>query len=169
MKCDRCEKPASVHLTQVLNGKMQKLHLCDSCAQTMGVGQGATFSMSDLLLGQGIGEPLTRPGGYKTCGDCGWTLRKLKKTGRMGCPGCYTAFQEEIENVLASIHQATRHQGRRPRHLTRKLDLRDRIESLEARLAKEVAHEHYEQAAALRDEIRQLQVKLQTEAGAHDH
>jgi protein arginine kinase activator len=168
MKCDHCDNPASVHLTQVLNGKMQKLHLCDSCAQKMGVGQGATFSMSDLLLGQGVAEPLSRAGGQKSCRDCGWTLRKLKKTGRMGCPGCYDAFHDEIENVLASIHQKTRHYGRTPRHLAQKLSLRDMIETLEFKLSQEIAGEHYENAAAIRDELKKLQEKMQGELTSHD-
>lgn len=168
MKCDQCDNPASVHLTQVLNGKMQKLHLCESCAQKMGVGQGATFSMSDLLLGKGVAEPLARAGGHKSCPDCGWTLRKLKKVGRLGCPGCYRAFAEEIETVLQSIHQATRHRGRHPQHLERKLNLRDRIETLEAGIAAAVADEAYEKAAGYRDELRKLKLQLVEERAPHD-
>lgn len=169
MKCEQCDNQASVHLTQVLNGKMQKLHLCESCAQKMGVGQGATFSMSDLLLGKGIAEPLGRSGGQKSCPECGWSLRKLKKTGRMGCPGCYTAFHAEIEEVLASIHQETRHRGRCPRHLTHKISLRDRMESLAFQLEQEIEEEAYEKAAATRDELKQVQADLRREGNAHDN
>jgi len=167
MKCDQCDKTASVHLTQVLEGKMQKLHLCESCAQEMGVGQGSSFSMSDLLLGKGVAEPLSRSGGNKTCSECGWSLRKLKKVGRLGCPGCYEAFAEEIENVLESIHQSTRHRGRYPRHLEKKISLRDRLETLEAAIAAAIADEEYEKAAGFRDEVHQIKQEMSEEA-AHD-
>ncbi|MGA0333473.1 MAG: UvrB/UvrC motif-containing protein [Kiritimatiellia bacterium] len=168
MKCDQCNNPASVHLTQVLDGKMQKLHLCESCAQKMGVGQGATFSMSDLLLGKGIAAPLSTSGGLKSCPECGWTLRKLKKVGRLGCPGCYRAFAEELEGVLESIHQSTRHRGRRPRHMEQKISLRDHMETLEAGIAEAVANEEYEKAAKFRDELRQLKAELEQAGTGHE-
>lgn len=124
--------------------------------------------MSDLLLGQGIAEPLSGGNASKACPECGWTLRKVKKVGRLGCPGCYRAFSEEIENVLQSIHHATRHRGRRPKHLEQKLHVRDKIETLQAGIASAIAAEEYEKAATFRDELSQL--KQQTgEAGRNDH
>ncbi|MDF3128654.1 excinuclease ABC subunit B [Kiritimatiellaeota bacterium B1221] len=146
---------------------MQKLHLCEACAQKMGVGQGSAFSMSDLLLGQGVGAPLSTANSAKTCQECGWTLRKVKKVGRLGCSGCYQAFEEEIETLLKSIHRATRHRGRRPQHLAQKLLLRDQIEKLEAGIAASIAAEAYEQAAAFRDELRQLKAQ-EMEGTVHD-
>ncbi len=167
MKCDQCENSASVHLTQVLNGKMQKLHLCEACAQKMGVGQGSSFSMSDLLLGKGVGEPLSGGQIAKTCPECGWTLRKVKKVGRLGCPGCYRAFEEELETLLKSIHRETRHRGRRPQHLEQKMNLRDQVETLEAGIASAIEAEEYEKAAAFRDELKQLRAQAAEEA-SHD-
>ncbi|WFB34910.1 excinuclease ABC subunit B [Kiritimatiellota bacterium B12222] len=147
---------------------MQKLHLCEKCAQSMGVGQGASFSMSDILLGKGAGEPLTRSGGSKSCPSCGWTMRQVKKVGRMGCPDCYDTFEVEIKNVLSSIHQATRHVGRRPKHLEQKLSLRDRQETLEAAIARAIEMEAYEEAAAYRDELKSLMLASDPAENADD-
>lgn len=168
MKCDQCENPASVHLTQVLNGKMQKLHLCESCAQEMGVGQGAEFSMSDLLLGKGVAEPLASYGGNHSCPACGWSLRKLKKVGRMGCPECYKSFEVEIKTILQSIHKSTRHTGRTPKHLQQKLSLRDKLETLQAGIADAVDTEEYEKAAELRDELKKLESRFSEVKRPHD-
>ena len=32
MKCDNCNKPATVHLTEIKNGKKIEKHLCEQCA-----------------------------------------------------------------------------------------------------------------------------------------
>jgi len=168
MKCDKCENPASVHLTQVLNGNMQKLHLCESCSQEMGVGQGAAFSMSDLLLGKGIAEPLSNVVSNRSCSSCGWSLRKIQKSGRLGCPDCYRNFSEEVQPILQSIHQSTRHTGRRPKHLEHKLKLRDQIETLQAGIASVIEAEDYETAARLRDELKVLTNQESPKVDAHD-
>ncbi|MDA3875334.1 MAG: UvrB/UvrC motif-containing protein [Kiritimatiellae bacterium] len=169
MKCDKCDKPATVHLTQVINGKMQKLHLCESCAEEAGVGHGATFSMSDLLLGQGVAQPLAQTGRSRSCPECGWTLHRLRKVGRFGCPACYQSFEKEVIGLLKSIHHATEHVGRHPRNRVKKLSMRNRIESLESSISEAVAAEEYEKAAEYRDELKALQDSSREEETSHDH
>jgi protein arginine kinase activator len=156
MKCDRCDNPATVHLTQVQSGQMQKMHLCASCAEALGVNQGAAFSMADVLLGKGAASPLST-GGPPPCPECGTTLARFRKTGRLGCPACYGAFEKELAPLLRSMHHALRHQGRRPRHREANLTRRQREEALENELADAVAAEDYETAARLRDALKQLQ------------
>jgi protein arginine kinase activator len=159
MKCDRCDNPASVHLTQVVNGKMKKLHLCESCSSEMGVGQGG-FNMSDILLGKGVAQPLAGVPGNRACPECGWTLRKLRKKGRLGCASCYEAFEKEVKGLLYSIHHATEHTGNVPKGRGEQLSVRNRLDDLKSRITEAVAEEDYEQAAEYRDELRQLQESL---------
>ena len=156
MKCDRCEKEATIHLTQVINGKMKKLHLCEECASEMGVGQGG-FSVSDVLLGKGAAQPLAGVSGNRACQTCGWTLRKLRKVGRLGCPDCYEAFRKEVNALLKSIHQSTEHTGRAPKAHGNQLALASRLEDLRSRITEAVAEEAYEKAAAYRDELNKLE------------
>ena len=155
MKCDRCDKTATVHLTQILNGQMQKMHLCPACAEELGVNQGSGFSMSDVLMGKGNAAPLSS-GGPSPCPECGTTLARFRKTGRLGCPACYRAFAHELGPLLRSMHQADRHRGRSPRNRESTLSRREREESLENRLADAVAEEDFENAARLRDELKDL-------------
>lgn len=157
MKCDHCDKNATLHLTQVIEGQMRKTHLCPDCAEELGVSEEAGFSMSDVLLGQGGAQPLSTGRGRRVCPECGLTFARFRKVGRLGCPACYEAFAVELEAVLRSMHHATRHEGRSPRHRGERLSRREMTESLESRLADAVAAENYEEAAKLRDELRILQ------------
>ena len=34
--CERCNKPATVHMTEISGGKPHDVHLCDACAQEAG-------------------------------------------------------------------------------------------------------------------------------------
>jgi protein-arginine kinase activator protein McsA len=52
MLCDVCKKrQGNVFLTQIVEGKMQKITFCDSCAKKEGVTDPSGFSLSDLLAG----------------------------------------------------------------------------------------------------------------------
>ncbi|MEO1998276.1 MAG: DNA helicase UvrBC, partial [Planctomycetaceae bacterium] len=31
-KCRQCAKPSTVHITEILDGQVQEIHLCESCA-----------------------------------------------------------------------------------------------------------------------------------------
>jgi len=55
MLCYICkEKAATVHLTEIKGDKVQKVDLCEACAQSKGVND-STMSLGDLLLG--LGDP----------------------------------------------------------------------------------------------------------------
>ena len=51
MKCDYCDSKATVFLTQLAEGQMKKVCLCDSCAKERGVTDPTGFSLADMLLG----------------------------------------------------------------------------------------------------------------------
>lgn len=144
---------------------MKKLHLCESCSGEIGVGKGG-FNMSDVLLGKGITKPLAGAPANRACSECGWTLRKLRKKGRLGCPACYEAFEKEIKGVLFSIHHATEHQGRAPKVVGGQLSVKNRLDDLRCRITEAVAEEAYEKAAAFRDELQQLQESLNLQEDA---
>ena len=49
MKCHHCDTQATVHLTQILNGQMHKMDLCETCAQAKGVTNPENLSISNLM------------------------------------------------------------------------------------------------------------------------
>jgi len=163
MLCCICkEREATVHLTQIAGDKMQKVDLCEECAKTKGVNDPTGFSLADLLLGLGASQEIEQSagGGEIRCPRCGFTQADFKKAGRLGCPDCYKAFGEGLDGLLKSMHKGTHHAGKVPESLRQTRDLSDRLKNLQKKLAKAIEDENFEQAALLRDEIKQMSAKL---------
>jgi protein arginine kinase activator len=163
MLCCICkEKEATVHLTQIAGDKMQKVDLCEECAKTKGVNDPTGFSLADLLLGLGASQEIEHAAGGPDvkCSRCGFTQTDFKKAGRLGCPECYKTFAEGLEGLFKSMHKGTRHVGKVPEAMRQSRDLSDRLKNLQKRLAKAIEDENFEQAAQLRDEIKQMTTKL---------
>jgi len=159
MQCCVCkEKPATVHLTQIVGDKMQKLDLCEDCAKAKGVNDPTSFAMADLMLGLGASQELDAAvaGVELKCPRCGFSQADFKKSGRLGCPECYRTFAEGLSGLLKTMHKGTRHVGKAPEALRQSRDTIDRLKTLQKKLVKAVEDENYESAAALRDEIKLL-------------
>jgi len=126
MLCCVCkEKEATVHLTQIAEGKMQKVDLCEECAKTKGVNDPMGFSLADLLLGLGASQEMEQAaGGTETrCPRCGFSQADFKKSGRLGCPECYRTFADALDGLLKTMHKGTRHVGKAPESLRASRDL----------------------------------------------
>jgi protein arginine kinase activator len=159
MLCDICKKNvATVHLTQMDQGKTKKVDLCETCSKEKGVDDPTGFSMADLLLGLGASQEIAS--GELRCPSCGFTQADFKKSGRLGCTECYTAFAEGLEGLLKSMHKGTKHIGKVPHLLKQSQDLNDRLKGLQKKLDKAVADEDFESAVQLRDEINQIKSRI---------
>ncbi len=157
MLCDVCKcNDAAVFLTQILEGKMQKVNLCDACSKEKGVQDPTGFALADLLLGIGAAEEIEKGPPTQKCGVCGFTQADFKKTGRLGCSACYITFSEGLGSLLKAMHKGTEHVGKLPERAYREIELSDRMRTLTENLRKAVAEENYETAASLRDQIKQL-------------
>ena len=161
MQCSICkEKPATVHLTQIVGDKMQKLDLCEDCAKTKGINDPTSFGLADLdlMLGLGASQQLEQAAGgvELKCPRCGFTQADFKKSGRLGCPECYKTFADGLAGLLKTMHKGTRHTGKAPEALRATRENADKLKTLQTKLARAIKDENYEQAALLRDEIKQL-------------
>lgn len=158
MQCDVCqEKEATVFLTQIVGGKMQKVNLCEACSKEKGVNDPTGFALADLLLGMGAAQDIERtPGGAK-CPVCGFTQADFKKTGRLGCSACYDVFSEGMEAMLKNMHKGSEHIGKAPAAYMKTRQHHARLQDLQGNLEKAVAAEEYERAADLRDQIRRIE------------
>jgi protein arginine kinase activator len=159
MQCCVCkEKPATVHLTQIVGDKMQKVDLCEECAKAKGFNDPTSFAMADLMLGLGASQELdpSAAGTELKCARCGFSQADFKKSGRLGCPDCYKTFAEGLSGLLKTMHKGTRHIGKAPEALRATRENSDRLKSLQKKLAKAIEGEDYEMAAGLRDEIKSL-------------
>ncbi len=160
LKCDICDKPATVHLTQIINNQIHKIDLCESCAEQKGITDPNGYSLADLLVKPGQVEE-TAEDNALVCDDCNYTQRDFKKTGRLGCPTCYETFAGLINPALSGMHKGEAHRGKVPeKALERKTGL-DRLHSLELDLQNAIDSERYEDAAQFRDEIIELKKALE--------
>ena len=165
MVCDICKKAeATVHLTQIEGGKMLKVDLCESCAKEKGVDESAGFAPSDLLVGLGAADEIKIESPGAQCPVCGFTQADFKKTGRLGCSVCWETFEAGLASLLKAMHKGERHLGKVPAKAMHTLALSGKVRELSERLEKAVRDEKYEDAAQLRDEMRELESKLKQAA-----
>jgi protein arginine kinase activator len=159
MTCDVCKtNDASVFLTQIVEGKMQKVNLCDNCAKAKGVDDPTGFALADLLLGLGAAQEIERgSGSAQRCAVCGFSQADFKKTGRLGCAQCYETFAEGLNSLLKAMHKGTHHTGKVPARIVRHIERENALKVLQRDLQKAVADENYESAAQIRDQLRQLE------------
>ena len=168
MHCDYCDQEATLHLTQVVEGEVRKVHLCEHCAQEMGVDPEAALSVTDLLLGLGKQpmepKPLQRKTGHR-CPGCGMTRSHFKKSGRLGCARCYEVFSASLRPVIESMHQGRQHMGKVPYGVPDSDRATVRTAALTEALARAVADERYEEAARIRDDLAHWEAVLASVSG----
>jgi protein arginine kinase activator len=162
MKCQKCEKPATFHITEIESGKHQELHFCEECARTyLTPANNETPSTpgealsQQLSLGQ-TAEDLSKID-QQTCPVCGITFLEFRNAGRLGCSYDYIAFEKELEPLIANIHGEIKHRGKvSPRHPEGTESLTEVIK-LRREMKEAITAEEYERASQLRDQIRKLE------------
>lgn len=157
--CDRCESPATVHVTHIKAGAKSERHLCEECARALHVPQAAK-ELQKLLKSFEPHVAMARPPAVdagRTCPDCGMTYNEFRQLGRFGCPRDYEIFEQNVVRLLKRIHGAALYSGPTPQGgEVENGQLVDEIVRARARLAAAVEQEDYEEAARLRDEIQRL-------------
>ena len=164
MICNICgTSEATIHLTEIVNEQMVEIHLCETCAQEKGTEFKAHFNVNDLLSGlTDLAKEIT--GGEKVlskCPNCGLTYEEFGKTGRLGCAECYEAFSKLLMPLIKRVQHSTQHVGKRPSRLAKPISHANQdLKQLQNRLAKSIQAEEFEEAARIRDQIKQLEEKL---------
>lgn len=157
MNCDVCKaSQATVFLTQIVEGKMQKVNLCEACSKEKGVTDPTGFALADLLLGLGAAQEMERGGTVQKCPSCGFSQADFKKTGRLGCGACYQTFGDGLASLLKGMHKGTAHVGKVPARALESIERESQVRLLQRDLRKAVASEDYESAAQLRDQLKQF-------------
>ena len=153
MNCDFCDQKATVFLTQLIDGQMKKVCLCESCAKTTGVTDPTGFS----LPSNPTFSSKNRISSGKKCPTCGFGADDLNRVRRFGCSDCFQAFRPEIDLILRGMHQGITHVGKVPKGFEEIHARDEKLEELRAKLELAVQQEHYEEAATLVEQIRQLE------------
>lgn len=119
------------------------------------------------------------------CEKCGMSSEEFMKKGKFGCSECYTSFRNIIQRKIKAIQGADQHTGKVPKRLstikklsidtepeeittekvvkpkrrTQKQKPISEIDKLSMQLQQAIEVEEYEEAARLRDLIRELKTK----------
>jgi protein arginine kinase activator len=157
-ECDNCGKPATVHLTEIVDGQKNEKHLCEDCAASEGITIKANLPISQLLE-DFILQTASKEGATEAkCEVCGLTFAEFRQRGVLGCPNDYEAFEQALRPILQRAQGgAEQHIGRVPRRAGTTQHKQTEALRLRAQLKAAVAAEDYEQAARLRDQIRELE------------
>lgn len=152
--CHHCSKPKTLHLTQVIDGKVIKKSVCPDCHSGKGLTEGIGF---DLIEGTSPAAKYSISSDSTiSCPDCGLTPKDFKERGRLGCSGCYNVYEEKLLPLYRKLHNGAEHLGKVPG--TRKREVSpDQLKALRVRMDEHVSREEYELAAVVRDQIKSLE------------
>lgn len=157
MLCDKCGKNyATTHIKTIVNGVIKEYNLCPFCAAKEGYSTNSLAGMLSSMFGEISSTDLLK---HQTkCSVCGSTFSDIAKTGKAGCSDCYTTFYNELLPYLKRVHGSTNHIGKVPSS-TETAEKTETIEELKNELIKLVSEEKYEQAAVIRDKIKEIEEK----------
>ena len=162
MLCEKCGKAnATTHIRTVVNGVMREMNLCGHCAAEEGYNNIPHNSLAGMLASM-FGEISSggRASSQTRCPVCGATFSDIAKTGRMGCSECYSVFKQELLPYLKRVHGSTHHIGKVPNSAPLMVKPeKETIDSLRMELNRLVSAEKYEEAAVIRDKIKELEGK----------
>ena len=176
MMCQKKKKnEVTFRYTQVINGVKKELNLCDNCARELGLKE-MNFSMpisfssflgdffndySDTLLPSFMGTQTTK------CKKCGESFDEFLNSGEFGCSNCYDLFEDRITPILKNLQGSTKHTGRGYKKILSKISENEtnkvakkeenEVTKLQKELQKAIKTENYEEAAKIRDKIKELE------------
>lgn len=168
MICNVCGvEEATIHLTEIINTKMVELHLCEQCAYEKGTDVKQFFNFTELVEGLselGVPKPAEKKETLR-CKSCGISFDEFGKSGRLGCPECYQTFAKLLTPLIKRIQHSTQHFGKKPTKISGEVKFHMELRELHERLRKLVEQEAFEDAAKVRDLIKQLEDRAKK--GAH--
>lgn len=177
MVCEHCkERQATVTVTQVVNGQKSEKNYCEDCAQNF-----HPFNLDfhkeeqipiHQLVSNLFGLPVWNNGTQEKspatsqksakCPTCSFTFRKFLNEGKLGCPQCYETFGKQLPLVLTKIQAGTTHSGKAPGKPNHHNEwVQKQIDSTREQLQLAIHEERFEDAADLRDEIREMERRLE--------
>lgn len=168
MLCEDCKKnEACVHFTRLSpEGRMEK-KLCMECAAKYGgiipppdTQENALGGLMEEIFQKTPKEAEVESAAGLSCPRCSMTYDDFAKNGQMGCSVCYETFSDQLLPLIARIHGSGSHLGKVPRRAGGDLGLSRALSLMKERLSVAVKSEEYEEAARLRDEIREMERRL---------
>ena len=152
MLCTNCKKENAVFFYQQnINGNSTSVALCKNCSKKFN-SPSENFGFFEPFFG----SPSKNHAENKVCNLCGLSFGDIKKLGKVGCPECYKTFKDELSVIIKQIHGGAKHCGSPSNTFEEKNDGITQVELLQKQLENAIKDERYEEAATLRDKIKEL-------------
>ena len=167
MLCQSCgQYPATTLVKEISDGQLTQLHLCDACAQKLGIGSMVGLRMGfDSFLGD-LFDAQSPISAEKRCKGCGSSFREISQTGKVGCAQCYQTFRKELTPLIRQLHGTVQYKGKRPTGSALQVVPPIQpmvmvepatVEEKRRELQQAVQAQEFERAAELRDEIKEME------------
>lgn len=170
MKCIECnQQTATLHFTKFINGTKEEIHLCQSCAiKREEIVVDESYTLHDLLTGLfnfdagqvdiNMETVQKKQQSELVCSNCELTFKDFRRLGKFGCSDCYSSFQSKLNPILKRVHSGnTRHIGKIPKRSGDVLHKKKELESYRNQLEKLIIEENFEEAAVIRDRIKEIE------------
>ena len=164
MLCENCGKnTATTFIKKVINGISTERHLCAACAKEYSF---SPFNNSFAGLLSSMFNEYSAREVSKKCDCCGLTFDDIARNGKVGCGACYEKFAEELLPYLKRLHGNVKHIGKVPNASPLAISTdADRINALRSELNTLIKNEEFEKAAKVRDQIKELEGKVNKNDG----
>ena len=166
MACDGCNKPKTVHVTEIKGGKKVEKHLCKDCPyanEGVPAGKGGHQPINELLTNFVLATTNAAQQQGDACPETGLTWQEFRNSGLLGHECNYDVFEKQLTPLLQRAHEgATHHVGKRPDRgargaaSERKRQQRE-LGKLRRELTQAIEAEDYELAASLRDKVKAVE------------
>ena len=170
MVCENCkERQATITITQLKNGHKSEQNYCEFCASKF---HPFHFDLKEepVSLQQFItnwfGSPqyINKTNQQKQtqtiqCQTCELTYKQFLKQGKVGCANCYEAFREQLPSILEKIQAGTSHVLEDESEAIETNDVQEQVQQLREQQKIAIEQERFEDAAKIRDTIKELQRK----------
>jgi len=170
VKCQKCDKPATFHISELTDSEPKELHLCEEHAReylNRSAIQGNAVGSLTAALTKGLPKKMSlnkaaaelRELDQQTCPVCGISFHDFRSRGYLGCPHDYDFFNKQIDAFILNIHGAHEHTGKVPQRKPDNAQERMLLIKFRRDLEDAVQYEDYERATKLRDKIKELEKK----------
>ena len=181
MLCEVCKQnEATIHIQEIVGNAKKTMHLCANCAavkQKQGALEFGAFNLAEMHYNlsshipgdrnQSSAEATLHPELEDlSCDHCGWNMAMFRKTNRLGCPECYSAFRPFLIASYEKNQKGSQHVGHRPDSTDgTEVELLYQLNLMQHELQERIATEDYEAAAKLRDKIVEMEKQLADHQG----
>jgi protein arginine kinase activator len=154
VECSHCQKQTKVIYKECSQSTSLKTEMCKDCPVLEEKLHGGT---------EGLPSFESKDDSKLCCANCLTTLESIKAGTPLGCSNCYAVFGDSLIDAMLCDDKASEKKKPRPIHLGKSpsnpavITPSEKLSSLNSALNDALKQENYEQAARIRDQIKEFE------------